>query len=446
MRKASFVVAFAVFLLSFHMTVEVLPQNATADTVYVGGTGPGNYSTIQGAIDASDIGDTLHIYSGTYFEHIVVGKALTLIGENRDTTIIDGSDAGPIINVTADWVNISGFNITNGGVSSKTGGIVLHHSQNCYIADNLVSGNGNGMWLTYASYNTISGNHVFMNMWDGIELYPSSNDNTIIGNTIHDNWFGVGVWYSNSNVISSNDIYSEFNMVNDDHAGVAVGYSNDNTIANNSVSEQRTGISLHDSDNNIISGNSGFLNRYAIDLFRSNNTIIDYNTVYDNSNGISIIVSNNNTISDNVIYSNSYGLQIESSSGNKIYHNEFTDNLDQAYDHNGTNQWDNGYPSGGNYWSDYSAYDWFSGPNQNELAGDGIGDSPRQIEAGSCKDRYPILVRPSKSIFNEIGFWIAVILVLVLVALAVFFFKRRKKKEEEPDKSSEEEFENEIAV
>ncbi|MEE9116526.1 MAG: NosD domain-containing protein [Thermoplasmata archaeon] len=441
MRKAGFVVAFAVFLLSFNITVEVLPQNAKADTIYVGGTGPGNYSTIQGAIDASDIGDTLRIYSGTYFEHIVVGKALTLIGENRDTTIIDGNGAGPIINVTTDWVNISGFNITNGGVSSKTGGIVLYYSQNCHITDNLVSGNGNGIWLTYASYNAISGNHVFMNMRDGIELYPSSNDNTIMENTIHDNFAGVGVWYSNRNVIASNDIYSEVDMVNDDLHGVMVGHSNDNTIANNSISEHMEGIALFDSNHNTIAGNSVSRSHFAIDLSGSSNTMIDNNTVFDNDEGISMGVSNNNTISNNVIYDNSYGVKIRSSNGNRIYHNEFTDNLDQAYDHNGTNQWDNGYPSGGNYWSDYSAYDWYSGSNQNELGGDGMGDSPHQIEGGSSSDRYPILVGPPKTIFNEIGFWIALVFVLIFVPLAIFFLMRRRKMRK-VDVPSEDEFEN----
>jgi parallel beta-helix repeat protein len=427
MRKISFIVAFLVLLFAFHMTVETVSQNSKADIIHVGGAGPGNHSTIQGAIDASEAGDMLYVYSGTYIEHIVIGKPLTLIGSVSGTTIIDGSEAGPIINVTSDWVNISGFNITNGGVSGKTGGIVLYHVQNCFLIDNLVSKNGNGIWLTNASNNTISGNHVFMNMWDGIELYPSSNDNMIMQNVINDNWAGVGVYRSNRNMIASNHIYSEHNMFNDDQYGVAVGYSNDNIIANNSVSEVRGGISLHDSDRNIISGNSGSLNHFAIGLFRSNNTLISNNTVSDNNEGISIGVSNNNTISENMIYDNSYGVQIESSSGNRIYHNEFTDNLDHAYDHNGTNQWDNGYPSGGNFWGDYSAYDWYSGPDQNKFGGDGIGDSPRQIEGGSSKDRYPILVGPAKSIFDDIGFWIALALVIIFVALAIFLLMRRRR-------------------
>jgi hypothetical protein len=45
------------------------------------------------------------------------------------------------------------------------------------------------------------------------------------------------------------------------------------------------------------------------------------------------------------------------------------------------NYWDDGYPSGGNYWSDYTGEDLFSGPNQSIPGSDGIGDIPRKIPA-----------------------------------------------------------------
>ena len=100
--------------------------------------------------------------------------------------------------------------------------------------------------------------------------------------------------------------------------------------------------------------------------------------------------SNNNTVSENNITNNGYGIGFSSSSNNSIYHNNFVNNTDQVYTYNSTNVWDNDYPSGGNYWSDYFDVDLKSGPNQDELGSDGICDTPYVISEYD-RDRYPAL-------------------------------------------------------
>ena len=83
-----------------------------------------------------------------------------------------------------------------------------------------------------------------------------------------------------------------------------------------------------------------------------------------------------------------------SSSGNSIYHNNVKAYLTEAHDDSPIgNQWDNGYPSGGNYWDSYSDVDQYSGPNQDQPGADGIGDSPKAITGGANKDRYPLVQR-----------------------------------------------------
>jgi hypothetical protein len=78
-----------------------------------------------------------------------------------------------------------------------------------------------------------------------------------------------------------------------------------------------------------------------------------------------------------------------SQSSNIIFHNIFANNTQQAQVLNSpSNSWDNGHPSGGNYWSDYVGWDVFSGPYQNETGSDGIGDLPYVIDAEN-QDRYP---------------------------------------------------------
>ena len=113
MMRRSLAVVF--FVLSASLAgMSVLPS-ASAATLYVGGAGPGNYTTLQAAINASSPGDTVFVYNGTYYENVVVDRTLTLAGEGRDTTTVDGGGIGDVLLVSASWVNVTGFNITNGG-------------------------------------------------------------------------------------------------------------------------------------------------------------------------------------------------------------------------------------------------------------------------------------------------------------------------------------------
>jgi len=78
------------------------------------------------------------------------------------------------------------------------------------------------------------------------------------------------------------------------------------------------------------------------------------------------------------------------SSNNSVFHNNFIDNAVQVYSSASTNVWDNGYPSGGNYWSDYNGTDLYSGVYQNEPGSDGIGDTPYVIDENNV-DNYPLI-------------------------------------------------------
>ena len=73
---------------------------------------------------------------------------------------------------------------------------------------------------------------------------------------------------------------------------------------------------------------------------------------------------------------------------NYIYHNNFMGT--QVFDPH-TNYWDNGYSSGGNYWSDYAGVDENRGENQNIPGSDGIGDTPYIIPGDNNRDRYPLM-------------------------------------------------------
>jgi len=225
---------------------------------------PEEYATIQGAINSAYSGDTIKVANGNYFEHIVINKTVSLVGESRYSTVIRGGGSGTVVYVLANNVNITGFTITEGEIGIKTD---WRYSQNIKIIRSIIDNNAGGIQL-YEVYNS--------------------------------------------------------------------------TIADNQIS--------------------------------------------NNNNWGMLLINNfprfsNNTIINNTIWCNGYGIWIDNSGGNIVYHNIFTDNVQQVLIEWGNNTWDDSYPSGGNYWSDYTGVD---------ANGDGIGDIPYVIDENNT-DRYPLM-------------------------------------------------------
>lgn len=272
-----------------------------------------NYTLIQKAIDANETenGHTILVDNGIYNERVIVNKALSLIGEDANKTIIDGIDAGNAMELKADNITIMGFTIRNCGVGWGGHALLLENVKNCKIFGNIIESNYYGIWL-----------------------------------------------------------FSSFNIS-----------MRENNLINNNV-----GILLNSCFNNSISKNNMTNKNYGIELISSTNNIIARNDITGNSNGVALCLSsNNNRVYENNIKNNVWGLEVDISINNKIYHNNFTDNTYQVFIYQSSssypNIWDDGYPSGGNYWSDYI------GTDSNH---DGIGDSNYTIDANN-NDRYPLM-------------------------------------------------------
>jgi parallel beta-helix repeat protein len=278
--------------------------NLNGDTLYVGGNGPGNYSKIQDAIDNATNGDTVYVYNGTYAEGVIVDKTINLVGEDRNTTIIDSTninDHTVHITLGADGVTLSGFTIKNDEIDPYAISVYIC-SDNNIITHNIINNREGIIMEEYSSRNIISNN--IINAWIHGIMLEYSNDNIISTNTITNTTDGaIDLLYSLNNSITEN-------ILVDNKFGIfLILFSHDNIISGNIISNEFTGISCSKCDRNTISKN-----------------IISNNSDW----GIRIDLSLNNNVSRNHIINNGKGISIAYSLKNNIYENNFIDNEKEA--------------------------------------------------------------------------------------------------------------------
>jgi len=298
----------------------------TANVWIVDNEGDGHFTSLQSAINDYNVkdGDTIHIYSGTYFESVFVDKELIING--YDYEYGNGSDTGkPVIDaggetnaviINADYVTVSGLIIKNGYYPYSSYSGILINSKHNKISENEIIENNNGFTLEEGSSDNIISDNIIKYNEGRIYLHKTSN-NQILDNIIEEN--------NHTSIIS-------------------LEFSHNNSFIGNSISENNnnrgaSAFNLFESSYNIISWNK-ILNNNGPGLFiwpnSCNNQI--FNNIITNKDyiegknvedyGIYICSSStDNYIAKNTIKGHKEaGIYIELSSNNIIFNNEISEN------------------------------------------------------------------------------------------------------------------------
>ena len=338
------------FLQVYNMLEGITAWINAGNPVYV------KYPSIQEAINNATEGSSIFVSAGTYYEHLVINKTVSIVGEDENVTILDGNYTGNVLNVTARDATIMRFTVRNSGSTELNSGIYVNGKAGNNVSDSIVENNYVGILVFNSTGCNLSRSTVFRNNDDGIRLKFCSNV-TVANNAVFSNrFYGINLHDSNENVISGN-IGS-----NNTYGFCCDRNSNNNTIHENSfLSNSNFGIGISwYSDNNTVSGNTVSGNYIGVDL--------DW-------------VSTNNFVFGNSIFDNSYGMWLSRVRSNLLFHNNLVGNTREAFTFDSAIICDNSLE--GNYWSRYAGID----VNQ-----DGIGDTPYS-PAPDCMDNHPLMGR-----------------------------------------------------
>lgn len=303
---------------------------------------PGDYPTIQEGIDACAESDTVMVADGIYFENVVINTPISLIGENRDGVVIDGSNIGDVVFVDTSDVYLHNFTVRNSGDDYYDSGIELSFANNCTIDYCRFDSNYSGLLLYGSSYNIISRCTFFVND-NGIRFFESDsgptpdNQGNILRNNIIENSATFGIYF--------------------EHTGEPHHF--DNLLMGNRISGNDLGVSSKMAQDNV---------------FAFNDIVV--NDGYGISHSMCLGGGDNNQFFQNNFVSNN---------NNSVQAMDAGGGLDYWYD-NDENR--------GNYWSDYI------GPDND---GDGIGDIPYAIDGNESFDQFPLMEPLYAAITGSVG-------------------------------------------
>jgi parallel beta-helix repeat protein len=279
-----------------------------------------DFSSIQEAINAATLGDTVYVRSGHYYEHVLINKPVNLLGENKTSTVIDGNFTGDVVTVAANNVEISGFTIQNSGkrivigdlpppggpVYEKMCGVYVSGCTGSNISGNIVSNNFVGLYFESCSNILISENQIVDSYGDCGIIITFSSSVTLSKNKITlNNICGAVVRQCSASTVSENQIVENL------QSGMVISFSSRFiTVSKNNI----TGNAFH---------GLNLVNAYENSVFGNN--------MSSNYYGICLSGSSSNKVYENYIQANYYGVAFYDSPNEQVYNNELVNNTNDVY-------------------------------------------------------------------------------------------------------------------
>jgi parallel beta-helix repeat protein len=370
-------------------------------------------------------------------EHGILIQNTSLYFIIRDCSVRNGGTSHEGIYL----VNCTHGTLTRNTCSNYYAGIYLDSSGNISITHNICSDNIEDIGLFESNNNIVSDNNC-SNDYEGIRLIGSSSNIVRDNNCSNDTNFGISMENSGGNTVTNNTcdsntyygiliiVDSDGNTINgntcnwNEYHGIFISLSYTNTLNGNTCSNNtRDGINNYKSSYTFVFNNTCSDNGWSgISADQSSNLNVDSNVLIGNGQGILLVNTSSAELMNNEMIGytvwDEFGIYILDSSGctviensiwdcwnvgiilgnasySNVYHNNLFNNYYQAMDTQGTgNTFDDGYPSGGNYWSDYTGSDVFSGAAQDVPGADGIGDVSYHLayyEYYPAQDDYPLM-------------------------------------------------------
>jgi len=255
---------------------------------YVGGGGPGNYSTIQDAINAANDSDTVYVFPGFYSEHVFVNKSITLLGADKNTTIVDANHVGSCITLDHRHTRVSGFTVQHSGNATDSeyqdSGFLLpfgsYSPRDSEISDNIIKENFDGIFLWEAHNYTMSRNLIQDNTNCGVYIYAGGDSNTIDHNRILRSG-AQGIRIDGDTANDLNKVIANYLDHNTDNGITMTGYVCN--VTGNHISSSKTGVTVIGLYSQV-RGNTIVANDLGLSVDQSMQNVVEANSFLNNTN------------------------------------------------------------------------------------------------------------------------------------------------------------------
>jgi predicted transcriptional regulator len=319
-----------------HFNSTGLLQIVPRPIILVDDDGGGNYTTIREALEEAPDGAIIRVLNGTYYEHLLVNKTVTIEGLNKSKTWVNGSGYGTVFLVTADNVRISGLTIE----SSEYGifldrvkyasidhntiqfydyGVYSNFSERTHIEKNLVTEGSNGIVTNYSDNDAVWHNEISYNDVYGAKDYESELSKCFNWNYFHHN--KIAYYYDPDQYLEP--LLLDSNLFEDNEIAILVEDASSIHITNNTVLRGEKGISILNGSPFI--GNNSISGVVQGIVLRNSSSFVLGNEIVDSVIGITVLGKSPRIEMNVVRNSSELALELEGVVNASVNSNDFGD-------------------------------------------------------------------------------------------------------------------------